>query len=574
MMKKYLGGLALFYSVISIGQSVYAPLNDDYYHLVDRLDIKAENSGNIFTGVKPYLRVDIADLADKLLADTTLHWSKVDKANFQYLQDDNWEWSNNKDSANSKHKFIWGLYKKKTDFYAVNKKNFRFQLNPVAYFTLGKDRYSNPPILPVTKTVYLNTRGVELRGDIDGKIGFYTLLTDNQAVFPQYTVNRITSSYALPGEGYYKPFKIGGYDFYSANGYVDFNITKHISTQFGQDKNFIGDGYRSLMLSDYSSNYLFWKIDTKVWKFEYVNIFAEMVADNLQDFTADANYPRKYMALHYLTYHFTKNFDVGLFESITFGNTDSIHNRGFDWYYLNPLIFYNAVENGLGAPDKDHVGFNFKWNFLHHFSLYGTALLDEFDLPQILAHTGWWGNKQAFQIGAKYIDVFGIKNLDGQLEFNVVPPYTYTHFSFSRYTDYSYFANYSNFDQPLADPNGANFYEGIGILRFQPIPKLTLTGKLFVTRIGLDTAGKDYGSNVMLDYDKRVSEYGNFIGQGAKTTIVFVSGTVSFQLARNMFIDLTAVIRNQSSDYKKYNNTDDVISASFRWNIAKRLQEF
>jgi hypothetical protein len=281
------------------------------------------------------------------------------------------------------------------------------------------------------------------------------------------------------------------------------------------------------------------------------------------------------MALHYLTYHFTKNFDVGLFESITFGNTDSIHNRGFDAYYLNPLIFYNAVENGLGAPDKDHIGFNFKWNFLHHFSLYGTVLLDEFDLPEVLAHTGWWGNKQAFQVGAKYIDIFGIHNLDGQLEFNVVPPYTYTHFSYSSKTDFSYFANYSNYDQPLADPNGANFYEGIGILRFQPLRALTLTGKLIVTEIGLDTAGgKDYGSNIMINYNERASDYGNFIGQGAKTTIVFISGTATIQIKHNMFLDFTAIIRKESSIYKAYTNNDEVISAAFRWNIAKRLQEF
>jgi len=386
MIKKYITLIAIVYSSLALSQSVYAPLNDDYYHLIDRMDIKAENSGNIFTSVKPYLRKDIAGLTDMLVADTSLHFSRVDKFNIQYMQDDNWEWSDNKDSGNSKRKFIIGLYKKKNDFYEINKKDFMFQLNPVAYFSYGKE--SDPTELSASRSVYLNTRGVELRGDVDGKVGFYTLLTDNQALFPEYVDDRVNASKALPGEGYYKPFKINGYDFYSANGYVDFNFTRHISTQFGQDKNFIGDGYRSLMLSDYSSNYLFWKIDTKVWKFEYVNVFAEMVADNLNDYTADANYLRKYMAMHYLTYHFTKNFDVGLFESITFGNTDTIHNRGFDWYYLNPLIFYNAVENGLGAPDKDHIGFNFKWNFLHHFSLYGTALLDEFDLPQILAHKG------------------------------------------------------------------------------------------------------------------------------------------------------------------------------------------
>ena len=405
------------------------------------------------------------------------------------------------------------------------------QVNPVLDISLGRE--DDPLELGAQRNDYISTRGAEFRGIIDNKVGFYTFLTDNQALFPQYVDDKIAATSAVPGEGYWKPFKVTGYDFYDARGYIDFNFTKHISTQFGQDRNFIGDGYRSLMLSDYSPSYLFWKVDTKVWKLEYVNIFGEMVADNLGGATADYNYPRKYMALHYLSVHILRNLDVGAFECVTFGNTDTIHNRGFDLNYLNPIIFYNAVENGLGAPDKDHIGFNFKWNFLHHISVYGSALLDEFNLDEILKHNGWWGNKQAFQLGAKYVDLFGIHNLDGQVEFNMVPPYTYTHFSFvpttsPTYVDYSYFANYSNNDQPLADPNGANFYEGIGILKLHATRQLWLTGKLFYTIIGLDSGKQDYGSNIMIDYNKRVSEYGNFIGQGEKTTILYVSGTITY----------------------------------------------
>jgi len=571
--------LFICYVSASFAQSTYTPLDQDYYNIIDRFDIKA-NSGNIFTSVKPYLRKDIAALADTLLKDSTFHFSNVDKRNLKYLQDDNWEWSHSSDSGNSKKSILKKLYQKKDAFYELGTKGFQFQINPVAYFTYGKESDHDAGIS--SRTDYLNTRGAEIRGAIDGKVGFYGLLTDNQALFPEYVDSRIAATGAVPGEGYWKTFKSNGYDFYTANGYIDFNLTKHISTQFGQDKNIIGDGYRSLMLSDYSSNYLFWKIDTKVWKFEYVNIYAEMVADNLGHYTGDINYPRKYMALHYLTFHATKNFDIGLFENITFGNTDSLHNRGYDLYYLNPIIFYNAVENGLGAPDKDHIGLNFKWNFLHHISLYGTIFLDEFNLSQITAGTGWWANKQAGQLGLKYIDVLGIHNLDGQLEANIVPPYTYTHFSYSSKVNYSYYADYTNSDQALADPNGANFYEAIAILKYQPTYRLNLTGKLIYTLIGLDSIGKDYGSapgqnwgsNVMLDYNTRMRDYGNFIGQGERTTIEYLSFTASYQITHNMFIDLTAIKRYEKSKLAVYNSNDNIFSVSFRWNIAKRLQEF
>ena len=298
----------VFFTSVSFAQSVYAPLDNDYYNLIDRLDIKGY-SGNIFTSVKPYLRKDIARLADSASKDSNLHLSNVDRRNIEYLRHDNWEWSNIQDSGNSVKPILKFFYQKKNDFYEIHTKNFQFQLKPVAYFSIGKDMDSG------SRTTYINTRGVELRGIIDNKVGFYTLLTDNQAEFPTYVNNRIVTTNAIPGEGFWGPNGKTGYDFYTVNGYIDFKLTKHISTQFGQDKNIIGDGYRSLMLSDNSSNYLFWKIDTKVWKLEYVNIFAQMTGDIIGNPLpqGDVFYPRKYMALHYLTLNVTKNFNIGVY---------------------------------------------------------------------------------------------------------------------------------------------------------------------------------------------------------------------------------------------------------------------
>jgi len=574
MIKKYLTVLALFSSGALAAQGTFAPLDNDYYDLIDRLDIKGYAGNIIFTSVKPYLRKDIAILADSAAKDSSKRFSNVDRRNLEYLRHDNWEWSNIADSGNSEKAILKYFYQKKNDFYQIHTKDFQFQLNPVTYFSYGKDDFSIGGA-SATNSTYINTRGIELRGDVDNKVGFYTFLTDNQAEFPQYVNNRIAATNTVPGEGFWKGYKGNGVDFFTAGGYIDFNITKHINMQFGQDKNIIGDGYRSLMLSDYSGDYLFAKVNLKVWKLEYTNIFAQMTSDVIgSPPSGDTPYPHKYMALHYLTLNLCKNFNIGLFECITFGNVDTSHNRGYDFTYLNPVIFYKAAENGLGAPDKDHIGACFKWNFLHHVSLYGTVLLDEFNIDEIKAHTGWWGNKQAFQAGLKYIDVLGIHNLDGQLEGNIVPPYTYATYSFSRVTDYSYFANYTNYMQPLADPNGANFYEGIATLKYQPCYRLTLTGKILYTVIGLDSAGLNYGSNLMLSNTTRVHDYGNFIGQGAKTNIAYLSFTFTYQIAHNMFIDLTAIVRNQKSDYAPYTYSDKTVNISFRWNIAKRLQEF
>lgn len=569
MVKYYVLCLFLYSIPVCKAQSVYAPVDKDYYDLIDRMDIKG-SSGIISTSSKPFLRVQIAALADSSASDTTLRFSRVDKRNIQYLQDDNWEWSNVKGGGNTSRPLLKALYTKKNAFFSVNAKYFQVQINPVANYSIGQGTDTGK----VHRSTFIYTKGVELRGMIDNKVGFYTFIADNQADFPLYADKRIAATTAVPGEGYWKGFKKTGYDFYTAAGYVDFHLTKHITTQFGQDRNFIGDGYRSLLLSDYSGNYLFWKISTRVWKLQYDNVFAQMVGDMLNHTTGDVFYPRKYMSLHYLTLNVSKRFSIGLFECITFGNTDSIHNRGFDPTYLNPIIFFKAAENGLGAPDKDHLGLTWKWNLLHHVSVYGQILIDEFNLAEIRSGKGWWANKQAGQLGLKYVDVACVRNLDLQLEGNIVPPYTYTHFSFSKYTNYAYYANYTNTDQPLAHPSGANFYEGIVQLKYQPFYRFLFSAKYFYTITGLDGPGQNWGSNPTLDYNTRMRDYRNFITQGYRTTIQFISLALTVKLAHNMFVDFTAISRQESSQLALFTSKDNSAMVSFRWNIGKRLQEF
>jgi hypothetical protein len=98
---------------------------------------------------------------------------------------------------------------------------------------------------------------------------------------PGYVQRRIQRDQIVPHEGYWKYFKTQNgsqYDFFSARGYVTYAATKHINVQLGHDRNFIGNGYRSLILSDYSSPYFFLKLNTRIWKLNYQNVFAEMTA--------------------------------------------------------------------------------------------------------------------------------------------------------------------------------------------------------------------------------------------------------------------------------------------------------
>ncbi|WP_020526653.1 hypothetical protein [Flexithrix dorotheae] len=550
-------------SILCYSQSANIPLNQDYYHLIDRYEIKQKRFSKSFeTAIKPFNRKGVAVFLDSLPVEVFNNGSSSDKFNLEYLLNDNWDWTTNENNE-SKKRFLKALYKKKSDFYAVDEKDFNLHVNPVIYVSMGSDK-------DLDKLTYTNTRGVDIRGSIGKKLGFYTFLADNQIRFPSYVNNEISKRGAIPGEGFWKPFGENETDFFTARGYIQFSAIKDIiGIQFGHDKNFIGNGYRSLVLSDYSNNYLFLKLNTRIWKINYTNIFSSMMAAGQRaDNGPQQPFPKKYNAFHRLGINITDNFNIGLFENVTFGVQDSLGNQ-FDVNYLNPIIFYRAVEHDTGDYGNAFVGLDYKWNLWHSIQWYGQFVLDELIVSELFSNSGWWGNKFGVQTGIKYIDVAKIKNLDLQAELNLVRPYTFTHYGDEKYS------NYQHYDQALAHPLGANFYELIGIIRYQPFPKLSLTAKGIYVKIGKDRQGENWGHNIFLNYDTRMQEYNNKIGQGLDTRILFVDFTLSYQFKHNFFIDLKNVIRKETINEEPGLNTNtNFINMSLRWNIAQRLNEF
>jgi len=548
--------LSVFTSSL-FSQSVNAPLNQDYYHLIDRYEIKNGRLANsFFSAFKGYQRSEIAQFADSI--STT---SKSDLYNQIYLKNDNWEWVEGYDTKSSKA-FLKHFYKNPSDLYAVKTNDFDLHINPVLGLTIGNETESS--VRP-----FINTRGVQVRGMIDKKVGFYSYIGENQAIYPQYVRGYIADNGVVPNEGFWKKFKDNGVDYFTVRGYISFNASKHINLQFGRDQFTVGNGYRSLILSDFAPAYTFLKIKTKIWKFNYTNLFTQMTADvrgNAGGTFGSDDYPDKYLAFHHLSLNIGKKFNIGLFESIVFGRPDSVGNNSYQLKYLNPIIFYRAIEQQNGSTDNALLGMDFKWLVRPGVSLYGQLILDEFLLENLKAGKGWWGNKYGLQLGAKYIDVLGVENLDLQLEGNLVRPYTYSH--------NSVYTNYTQYGQPLAHPLGANFKELIAIARYQPIPKLQLTGKLIRATYGKDDPNTNWGGNILKDNGTREQDLGNEIGQGISTTLTYIDVTASYQFRHNVFIDLKQVIRKQESVEDVFDQNTSFSSLSLRWNIPQRLHEF
>ncbi|GAA4365213.1 hypothetical protein GCM10023185_35340 [Hymenobacter saemangeumensis] len=560
--------------------ATYVPLDADTYRLIDRYAIKygPDSLNDPHTSVRPYSRAAVARLGERMQAGggaSAAPLSRADMFNAEYLLRDNWANSAQGAALNASNKpLLKYFYRNQTDLYHVQTKDFTLRVNPVLLFQGGRDN-------DISGLRYVNTRGVQVEGTVDQRLGFYTFLTDNQQAVPFYVQNRIVRDTIVPHEGYWKFFKtIGGsqYDFFSARGYVTYAALKHVNVQLGHDRNFIGNGYRSLILSDYSTPYFFLKLNTRVWKLNYQNLYTELTARRVPGL--DTKYPKKYMALHHLSLDVTPTLNIGVFESEVFGGS----KRGFEMQYLNPIIFYRAIEQQLGSADNAILGLDFKWNIKRTAQLYGQLVLDEFKLSEMRAGNGWWGNKQAFQLGAKYIDVAGIRNLDLQLEYNYIRPFTYQHSN--AYT------SYTHFNQPLAHPLGANLTELVGVLSYQPLPRLTLVGKAFYTVQGLDfydTRGnfQNYGSNPLVSYDilplnpdGQPRFYGYKTGDGLKSRLLHADFTATYQPRLNLFVDAKLIARQQSieggvpSYYGATSGNEIFASLALRWNIAQRLHGF
>jgi hypothetical protein len=542
-------------------QSTNASLNEDIYHWIDRYETKSGSlSQAMFTTVKPYQRKAIVAFTDSLEKSGTF-LSKVDQFNRQFLRNDNWEWSRAESSINPKPLFKT-FYKRQTDFLSVDKEDFTLHVNPVIYFSGGKDSRRS-------ETLFTNTRGIEVQGTIDKRIGFYTFFFDNQAVLPQYVEDQIGRRPAIPHEGFWKDFKTKGVDYLQARAYISFQATKSVSLQFGHDRTFIGNGYRSLILSDFSAPNLFLRANAKVWKVNYLYQLNRLTADvggNIGGSAANVRYPQKFFAFHHASLNIGRKLNVGLFESVIFSPKDTTKTNYFDFAYLNPIIFFRAVEQQFGSSDNVIIGADFKWLITKGVSAYGQFVLDEFSLSHVRARDGWWANKFGFQLGAKWIDAFGVSNLDFQLEGNTARPYTYSHGTV--------FGSYSNYLQPLAHPLGANFKEVVSIIRYQPMPRLNLTAKVILIKTGVDAPNENWGTDILKRNSPRQMELGNKIAQGNPVDILFFDFTASYMVKHNLFLDFKQVLRRSESPLPAFNNNTTMTSLALRLNIAQRTYEF
>ncbi len=543
-----------FFLLIACGlakaQSPYLGIDQNYYHLIERLETKSGQLANNFhSNLKPFERREVIRLVESLDLKDSVYTGK-DAWNLNYLKADSW--SDALDSTIGLGKvFLKHFFERKSDFYFVKNEDFEIHASPIFSFGGGTNSGDSG-----NQGQFINTRGVSIRGSINSKLGFYTDFTENQESSPFYIKEYYRQTEGFPYTGF---TKIVGNDvtrltrdYVQANGYIVFKPSKHINIRFGHSKNFVGSGVRSMILSDFSAPYLNLMVNVKLGRLEYQNMLARMsntqVDIGVNDLLA---IPPKYLAFHHLNMNVSKRLNIGLFETVMFGD------RAFDLNYLNPIIFYRFVEGLIGSSDNSVVGLDFKLLLGKSLISYGQFVLDEYNAKES-RNEGWHGEKNAGQLGLKYIDALGFKNFDLQGEFNYARPYTYSHFS-----DYSSLVNYN---VPLAHPLGANFNELLFVARYQPLNKLFLKATYMQATKGYDIGDLNWGGDVLKNYrNGRPNELGNFITQGDARTIVNIRAEASYMLGHNLFLDASFQSRREKGvNFEDTRN--NLFNFGVRWN--------
>ena len=441
----------------------------------------------------------------------------------------------------------------------IKKKDYTFYADFLPDFQLGYDKEKD-------ESVWLNTRGYQIGGTIGDKFSFYTSGFENQARFPSYIQNFVNSERIIPSQvndkfGPTREVKDWAY----STAVLSYTPVKYINLTLGQDKNFIGDGYRSVLLSDVAANYPFFKLTGDLGSVKYMSLWAQFQDLQSPQFSYDNGFRKKWGVFHYVDWNVNDRLSLGFFDSVIWQDADSTGKRGFDFSYVNPLIFLRPVEGQNGSPDNALIGFNAKYELLKNLTIYGQVAVDEFTAKEVFAGNGYWANKFAYQIGIKGFDAFTIKNLSYLLEFNTARPYTYT--------QRKSLLAYGHYNQPLAHIYGANFREFLGIMNYS-LGRFDFQGQLVYARYGLDVEETNFGKDIFKSYNNREAEYGNSIGQGLATNLYLANAKAAYMLnpKYNLKLELGLLLRRESNALAR--NETGLITFGLRSSFRNLYQDF
>lgn len=395
--------------------------------------------------------------------------------------------------------------------------------------------------------------GIRVQGIISDRFSYSVSYQGGYRKYAGYVNDFIDSNHVQPGLGKGTLTGNNGYTSSQVTANITYNGGEHFLAAAGYGKNFIGDGYRTLILSDNASNNPYIRVQAKVWKLTYNVLFNKYTTPR---FSWDNDIIRKFSVMHYLGVNFSDKFQMALYDNVNWITNDSFGQRGFDVAYLNPLIFMRPLEYAIGSPDNAFVGITFKYKFYKKGFLYGQLGLDDINLSKSLENDAQhFGNKYGLQLGVWNKDFLGLQNLSWRFEWNTARPYMYGH-GFGKTG-----SNLTHNNQALTNPMNANFHEFISIFNYHHERWFGILHNSIAIR----------GENPGLPYNNGEDLWGGEIGvpvygsktlQGNKNNYFYNQASLGYLLNPRNRLALQAdlVYRHRSAP--------DVSSSTFFFNIG------
>lgn len=441
--------------------------------------------------------------------------------------------------------------------YTSNKNTL--SINPVFQFEIGKS---------LNNTIYQFNRGIRLDASINNKVFISTSFYENSSKFPGYINQYIDSLTVVPGMGKARYGSNNRIEYAMPTGYIGYKPNNNFYFELGNDKNFIGNGFRSLLLSDVAYSYPYFKMQTNIGKFSFQTIWSQFV-DASKNWINTNGYDKKYGSFNTISFTGIKNVELNLFQSIIWSNKDSLGNRrDQEWGYFVPIIFFNSLNFNNGSPDNSLIGLDGSFTIKKNTVIYGQLMLDDFNVSQLKHGKGYFQNKYGIQIGIKTFKPFKIKNAFARIEFNTVRPYTYANKTPA--------INYTHYGEVLAHPLGANFKEFLIDANYK-IKRFLFGGTFMIATYGADSANSHWGKNIYKsDYlsQNGIFSFNNKITQGVKTSLFYANASVRYLMNPNTNSSFAAQITYRKEKSSLINNNDVIFSISFSTNLINYLKEF
>lgn len=322
---------------------------------------------------------------------------------------------------------------------------FKILINPALNFSYYQN-LSGP-------NGYKNTRGAIIQGNLDSKIFFYSVLEETQAAYP-FLDNSIYDNFRIiPGIGRIKP--LSGYnefDFGNSYAAISYKTNSNINFSIGYDRIFIGDGYRSMIISDFSAPLFFFKSSFNFKHIEISNIFIKSLNPNFNNILnltnylgENALYPCKYISFNYVKIKPLEKFNFNIIQATVLSQELSVLKNLF--YNFTPAI--NFLFSRIDSSKLNFLGGLNIARFDNKLGIFYSQLF--FD--KIIENPEF-----AFQIGYKNFN-FLKSNLFILLEYNYASKAMYLNPD-------NLSLHYGHYNMPLAHPAGRNISELVIIANY------------------------------------------------------------------------------------------------------------